>query len=100
MQFRGHNDGEGRPLKVRPSILLTYTHVVSSIARDLRAKTSARVLEMSVNDRIALALSLGDDDLEQFVRASGLNRNEARLRLIGQRRRGRTPSGCADTRGL
>ena len=77
-----------------------YTDVVPSIADDLRAQTTARVLAMPVADRIALALSLGDDDLELFARTSGLNRNAARRRLMNQRRRGRSPSACAAPPGL
>jgi len=71
---------------------------VSAVARALRARTVARVLQMSVSDRVALALNLGDEDLERFMQASGLERQEARRRLAEQRRRGRTPSGCAASR--
>jgi hypothetical protein len=42
--------------------------------------------------RIELALALGDDDLDLFVRTSGLERGEARRRLIAQRQIGRAPS--------
>jgi hypothetical protein len=82
-----------------PASSSRYTDVMSSVARDLRAKTVARVLEMSTSDRIALALALGDDDLDQLVRASGLDRNEARRRLVQQRQRGRTPSRCTTATG-
>jgi hypothetical protein len=41
-------------------------------------------------------LALGDDDLDLFVRASGLDRAEALRRLRAGRRRGRLPSRCAD----
>lgn len=54
---------------------------------------------MPIMARIELALALGDDDLELFARASGLERNEARRRLSGQRARGRT-SSVADRRPL
>jgi hypothetical protein len=50
---------------------------------------------MPVRDRIALALSLGDDDLALFMRSSGLEAAAARQRLRNQRQRGRTPSACA-----
>ena len=45
-----------------------------SIADAIRARTVTQVLALSVRERITLALSLGDDDLELFVRASGLDR--------------------------
>jgi hypothetical protein len=38
---------------------------------------------------VELALSLGDDDLDLFMRVSGLDRDEARRRLRAQRQRGR-----------
>jgi hypothetical protein len=65
---------------------------VGSVADDLRGRTAARVLEMPVGARIELALRLGDDDLELFARASGLDRDEARRRLIARRAHGRAPS--------
>ncbi len=63
-----------------------------SVADDLRLRTLARVLALTVPARIQLALSLGDDDLDWFVRTSGLARESARQRLRAQRSRGRTPS--------
>lgn len=72
-----------------------YTDRVNSVANDLRAATRARVLAMPPNERIALALALGDEDLERFVQASGLGRAEALRRLRAGRQRGRTPSRCA-----
>lgn len=41
-----------------------------SVADDLRRDTAARVRAMTVSERIALALSLGDDDLDRYVRAT------------------------------
>jgi hypothetical protein len=67
-----------------------------SVADVLRARTIAQVLAMAPGERIALALALGDDDLELFVRASGLNRAEALERLRAGRRHGRAPSRSAD----
>jgi hypothetical protein len=65
---------------------------VRSVADDLRARTVNRVLALSLPERMALALALGDDDLDLFVRVSGLDRDEARRRLCTQRHRGRAPS--------
>ncbi|MBK5297299.1 MAG: hypothetical protein JJE40_09080 [Vicinamibacteria bacterium] len=67
-----------------------------SVADDLRVRTLARVLEMPVAARIRLALSLGDDDLDLFVRSSGLDRVDALGRLRARRAHGRrVPSGAA-----
>jgi hypothetical protein len=67
-----------------------------SIADALRARTMTQVLAMSPRSRIVLALTLGDDDLALFVRASGLDRVEALKRLRAGRRIGRAPSRSAD----
>jgi hypothetical protein len=63
-----------------------------SVTDDLRRQTLAHVLTLSLPARIDLALALGDDDLELFVRSSGLDRDEARRRLMAQRQIGRAPS--------
>lgn len=77
----------------RPSRL--YTEPMRSVGADLRARTVDRVLAMPVRERIALALALGDEDLELFARSSGLDRAEALRRLRDGRRRGRHPSRAA-----
>ena len=66
-----------------------------SVADYLRRQTQAHVLTLSPAARIALALSLGDDDLDLFARTSGLDRDEARRRLRAQRQIGRAPSIAA-----
>lgn len=63
-----------------------------SVADALRAATAARVLAMPVGERIALGQWLGDADLDTFVRASGLTRDEASARLRAARQHGRRPS--------
>ena len=69
-----------------------YTRAMHSVADDLRRQTVAHVLTLSVPARVELALSLGDDDLDVFVRTSGLDRDEARRRLTAQRQVGRARS--------
>lgn len=68
---------------------------MASVAATLRAKTAARVLAMTVRERIALALALGDDDAARFARVNGCDVDAARRRLSQTRRRGRTPSRSA-----
>lgn len=63
---------------------------MKSVADKLRNETAAKVRRMTAADRIALALSLGDDDLLLYMRTAGLNRDEALTRLRAQRARGRT----------
>ena len=74
---------------------LRYTRRVRSIADGLRERTIAQVLALTVAERIALAFRLGDDDLSLYVRASGLEGDEARRRLRARRQIGRTPSRSA-----
>ena len=66
--------------------------MVRSVADDMRRRTLAQVLELTTAARIELALSLGDDDLDLFVRTNSLDRDEARRRLRAQRQAGRAPS--------
>jgi hypothetical protein len=72
---------------------------MESVADALRARMVTQVPAMPVRARIALALALGDDDLELFVRTSGLDRPEALKRLRPGRQYGRTPSRSAGDAG-
>jgi len=70
---------------------------MTSIVDDLRRRTAASVRRMPVAERIALALTLGDQDLDLYMRVNGLGRHEARRALCAQRARGRTqPSAAAN----
>ena len=62
------------------------------MADDLRAQTVSRVLSLPLAERIALALSLGDDDLDLYARVSGIQRAEALQRLRARRCDGRQAS--------
>lgn len=72
-----------------------YTHFMRSVVDDLRRDTVRRVLALPAPERIALALSLGDEDLARYVAHSGLDVDDARQRLHAQHARGRTPSRAA-----
>lgn len=65
-----------------------------SVMEELRRDTVTRVLALPVAERIALALSLGDDDVARYVAHTGIDADEARQRLHAQHGRGRPPS-CA-----
>jgi hypothetical protein len=69
-----------------------------SVADDLRRRTLERVLAMTISERIALALSLGDQDVALFARMSGLNSDEAGRRIRARRGYGRAPSTAASVR--
>jgi hypothetical protein len=66
-----------------------------SVADQLRRETATHVAHLSVLERIALALSLGDQDLTLYMRASGKNRPDALRDLRVQRARLRAPSRAA-----
>ncbi|MEO5822632.1 MAG: hypothetical protein ABIT71_19150 [Vicinamibacteraceae bacterium] len=63
-----------------------------SVLDDLRRDTTAHVLGLSRDARLALAFALGEDDLELFARARGLPLDEALRRLQANRGVGRAPS--------
>ncbi len=62
---------------------------MKSVADGLRVRTSEAVLRLPLQARIALALSLGDADLDLYIRTSGLDRAAALTRLRAQRSRDR-----------
>jgi len=52
---------------------------------------------MRPDERVAMALRLGDEDLENFRRAHGLSREEALEELRRRRQAGRIPCRCMET---
>jgi hypothetical protein len=71
-----------------------YTHVMRSVADDLREELQEEVLLLSFEERMALALRLGERGLEMFRQANGLDRETAFRELQRQRQAGRIPSKC------
>ena len=67
-----------------------------SVADLLRLDDREAVLHLSPAERVALALALGERDLEAFRAAHHppLSREEAARILERQRQAGRRPSGC------
>jgi hypothetical protein len=63
-----------------------------SVADELRRRARESTEKIPVAARVELALRLGDDDLELFCRAQGLDRQEALRQLRIQRQKGRRPS--------
>jgi hypothetical protein len=66
-----------------------------SVSEALRRDTAERISRLSIHERIALALSLGDDDLALYVRATGKPPHVAARELHARHGRGRTPSRSA-----
>lgn len=78
----------------RDSPLWAYTHVMRSVADDLREELQEEALLLSFEERMALALRLGERGLEMFRQANGLDRETAFRELQRQRQAGRIPSKC------
>ena len=73
-----------------------HTRFVKSNAAILRARDNARVRSMTVEERLALAFRLGDEDLTSFRATHGLDRPTA-IRLLERRRQAtRRPSACME----
>jgi len=69
---------------------------VTFVGETLRAEQREVVRRMTIAGRLALALRLGDDDLELFAAARNLDRPAAAALLRRTRRIGRRPSRCFD----
>lgn len=68
---------------------------MKSVADALAAETRAEILGLTVAERIALALRLGDRDAKLYAAANGVGIDEAKQVLDRNGRRGRRPSACA-----
>lgn len=65
-----------------------------SVADDLRDELEEEMLRLPLEERMKLALQLGERGLEMFRQANGLDRETALRELQRQRQAGRTPSKC------
>jgi hypothetical protein len=65
-----------------------------SVADALREELQDEILRLPFEERMALALRLGERGLEMFCQATGLDRKAAIRELQRQRQAGRTPSKC------
>ncbi len=67
---------------------------MKSIADDLRAELRDEARRLSIDERLTLAFRLGEEGLERFRQANGLDRETA-IRLLERRRQAtRNPSKC------
>ncbi len=69
---------------------------MKSVAEEAKADQLRKVEAMSVDERVRLALRLGDDDLAILCSVQGLTREEAISRIRRQRQIGRASSACMD----
>lgn len=67
---------------------------MKSVADDLRAELREKTRQLSTQERLDLALRLGEESLELFRQANGLDRKTAVQLLQRRRQAGRTPSKC------
>jgi len=65
-----------------------------SVADDLREELQEETNLLPVEERMALALRLGERCLEMYCQANGVDRETAIRELQRQRQAGRTPSKC------
>ena len=65
-----------------------------SVADDLRREDREELLRLSVEERLERSFRLGEEGLEAFRSAHGLDRETAIQLLERRRQAGRTPSKC------
>jgi len=70
-----------------------------SVTDQLRERDRQAQAEMTAEDRVSLALELGDQDLEVFRQAHGLTEDEASRRLRLYRQAGRVPCSFFEAEG-
>ena len=68
----------------------------SKVAEELRRETDEAVRAMTMEERMALALRLGDEAIETLAAARGITRDEARRVLEKEKRHGRRYSRCIE----
>jgi hypothetical protein len=70
---------------------------MKSVADALRREDREATLALTAAERVALALRLGERDLDAFQRAAGLSRDEAVRVLERRRQAGRRRSVCLES---
>lgn len=68
---------------------------MSALAAHLRQRTAELVRQMEPDERIRIALALGDDDLRLYCEASGTSAEDARVQVNASRQAGRRASATA-----
>lgn len=68
---------------------------MDSVADELRKDAERDVSRLSVSERVALALALGEQAVSIYASANGVSREEARRTLRRNAQAGRRPSAVA-----
>ena len=72
-----------------------YTALMRSVADDLREDLRRRLALMTPEERLRIALALGDGDIALLQAGQSLTFEEARTRISRSRQTGRVPSRAA-----
>jgi len=67
----------------------------SKVAEELSAELQADMLALSIDERIRLALELGNRAVRLYAEAEGISLDEARRILMRNSQKGRRPSKVA-----
>ncbi len=70
----------------------------SKLMADLRRERQQRELAMTPSERVALAKQLGEQALQTYMSAHGLDRESALRAIRKTRQFGRRPSACMNSR--
>jgi len=70
---------------------------MKSVADDLRRETRDAVLRLSADERMSLALRLGDEDVAMLIAMHGAGREAVLARIRRLRAVGRFPSRAHDS---
>lgn len=68
----------------------------SKVAEALDEEQRAANLAMPLDERMALLLAMGEQQLQGYMSANGVTRDEAMRRLEHARQSGRRPSACME----
>lgn len=71
-----------------------YTHLMRSRSASATRRL-ARLASMTPDERVRLAMRLGEDGLSLYMSTHGVDRRTATARIKATRRLGRRPSACA-----
>ena len=66
----------------------------SRVAEEVRDEQSADILKLTLDERLELALRLGDEAIAAYASANGVDAETARRILTKQRHAGRRRSRC------
>lgn len=88
----GRRAGGRRPLLVSTGGERGYTSRMVTISERLRQEDRDRLRRMTPEERLAEALALGDEAIDAYAAANGVDREEARRRLEQAGQAGRRPS--------